>query len=502
METRFYQDDDDNRVALLLSAGTPAMTARLAAFFSKYGASAVTTVHGSRGKNSSVPGFLAPFDEVYLGNEDFENVLVGLGAAYLSILKTPSFGVDDYEKILTQLFALPPKMANNMAREIDTDDILKSSKGDEGLWTSITNKLTEGARNILNWGASVLQLPWEMDQTQKYDIDCLFEMSMLGEKIAKLNRRVRLMKSQALLAANTGLMMTGDPGTSDQDEIDQYVGDVFSRAASRNLPPAMLGGLAPLAQFGRAATAAEGAQIMRQAGVTTTPAAGNGEAQVSMGKPLNVGYKNAVTKIMNMNPSKALLLGAGLGVTPMAIKGILRLAKGAMNRGDIEENQGIGDAYSTVATDYGDTAADAWLMGDIAGVMNAIADEATGDATCGDPEMDDLIANTIVDEMSGDIEESDPEVGGILMRARINRARKTAANRSMRNERRQLRHSRKVAQMRDLQAAKLSRKRNYANYDDAGPAQYQEPEMDNGTGFDSGADMGGGDDTAIPFPEF
>lgn len=494
METRYYTDDSDNRIALLLSAGTPAMTARLASFFSKYGASAVSTVHGSRGKASNVPGFLAVFDEEYIQNTDFENVLVGLGAAYLSVLKQPSFGVDQYENILTTTFQLPPGMANKMAREIDTEDILKSSKGDEGLWTSITNKLTEGARNILNWGASVLQLPWEIDQTQKYDIDCLFEMSLLGEAVAKLNRRVRLMKSQALLQANTGLFATGDPSMSEQDEIDNYVGDVFGRASARQLPPSIMGGLAPLAQFGRAATAAEGKAIMAQAGISST-ATPSGEAKVVAGKPLNVGYKNAVQKIMTMNPSKALLMGAGIGLTPMAIKGILKLAKGALNKGDIEENQGIGDAYSTVATDYGDTAADAWLAGDIAGVMNAIADEATGDATCGDPEMDDLIANTIVDEMMGDIEESDPEVGGILMRARINRARKTAANRSRRNERKQIKMARKRDQMLDLQEAKSGRKQAYADYQQPG-----EQEADFNEDF--GGDQEGGDDTTIPFPEF
>lgn len=488
-----------NKAAVILASMSPDMVEDIISLVNARGRGILGDIFEAQGTaaNSTNVRFLAVFSNSFIAEEDFEDTYLGFATVALSALRKPNYGNDEYQQILSQAYGLPWEIADPLAKKIETYDVLGGADKNQSYWTRFTDMLGEGVRRSVNWAANVLQLPWENDQDQKYDIDFLYEMKLLGQVVADLNSRARLMTAQAAINTNMGVLQTGDPMIGDQESADMMVGDTFKMARLRQLPKAVFGTASPIARMGHAATAAKAKNVLSQAGYHVS------KGKLTNTQPKHPAMKHAVDKILNMRPSSALLAGGLLGATPVAIKLIADLAKmrkqGQM--GDVD-----GDAYSTISTAFGDTVADAWLTGDIESVFKHIGDEANEDISTGDPELDAAIEASVMQELAGDIDEMSPEVGGLFTRWRINAAKKQASRRMRRQYKKAGRQFRKNREMAELTSARNMRRNSYMDM-----PQMERFQGDQGGGEDNyvpsdemmsdeGADMGG-DMNTLPFPE-
>jgi len=359
---------------------------------------------------------LAILSREYMADEDVPLVLLGLSTVMFGTMrKANMLGMDQYKEILRDAFSLDAAMAESIAKNIETYDVIpwKDSAGNFN-WLAIGEKILEGLRKAANWLPERLGIPWEIDQNQKYDRDFLYEMSKLGEAIVSLNRRARLMTSQAQISLSLGMLSTGDPET--EGDIDAEIGETFVRVIQRELPPAIYGSLAPLARLGRASTAQKATNILRTAGYGVTP---SGQlAQVS--PPTNKKVHKIVSQILAMKPSKAALLGAAAGFLPAFL--ISLLSKKSALSGDIT----ISDSETAreIADLYGDSIADAWLVGDIEEIVKHALNDASQEVSIDDPDAEQKIDKAVAEEIAGDIENMDPEIGGWWSRLKRNWARR------------------------------------------------------------------------------
>lgn len=408
-----------DKALLILSAMSPDMVDDIFQLFSSRGRGVIAEISADA-RNSEVPQFLGIFSDAYIGAADFKDVWIGFGTVVLGEMRKPDFSNDRWENYVKSAYSLPSSMAAAVAKRVETSDILSSVKDDAALWETIANKLANAARQAMNWSASVLQLPYEIDANQKYDVDFLYELSLFGKAIRELNERARLMNAQAKIAVGMNSMMTGDPGTDPQDAADMYVGDVMGRVSTRVLPASVMGGMGPLASLGRSATAAEAVQIVRDSGYNVS-----GPNTVTSGRPRNSFVKKAVDKILNLSPGKSIAIGASLGLLPNAVSLVSDLIK---NR-----QKGDPDLYGDIAADigdmYGDTIADCWAQGDIDGIAKAVLQDAHNTVTTGDPDLDAALDAEAFGDIEDDLSDLDPEVGGLFTRFRTNNMRRRAARR-------------------------------------------------------------------------
>lgn len=488
-----------NKAAVLLASMSPDMVEDIISLVNARGRGILGDIFEAQGTaaNSTNVRFLAVFSNAYIAEEDFEETYLGFATVALSALRKPSYGNDEYQQILSQAYGLPWEIADPLAKKIESYDILGGADKNQSYWTQFTDMLGEGVRRSVNWAANVLQMPWENDQDQKYDIDFLYEMKLLGQVVADLNSRARLMTAQAAINTNMGVLQTGDPMMGDQESADMMVGDTFKMARLRQLPKMIFGTANPIARMGQAATAAKAKNVLGQAGYAVT------KGKMVNVAPKHPAMKHAVDKILNMKPSSALLAGGLLGATPVAIKLIADLAK--MRKGSQGQGDVYGDAYSTLSTAYGDTVADAWMMGDIEGVMSHIGHEANEDVTTGDPEMDSAIEAAVMQELSGDIDDMSPEVGGIFTRWRINAAKKQASRRMRRQYSKAGRQSRKNIERQELVRSKGARRNAYMDmpqmqqFEQDGQGQGEDDYMPSDDQMEGSYDDGGMN--TLPFPE-
>lgn len=412
----FYPESERySKGALILASMSPDMVADIIATVQAKGASLKDDLYGpeSIGTLGGTARFMGWFSNSYISYADFDKVWTGFSVLVLDAFRNPKIANDNYKSVLQGAYSLPESMAEAISKQIETEDIIGAGK-ELGMWSTMLAKFKEGVRETLNWGAGLINMPWEVDQTQAYDVDFLYELSLLGEAADKLTSRFRLMTAQVAIQKNLGILTMGDIEGGDVEIADAYVGDVFRRLTARSVPPAIMGGAAPLLMAGQKATKTEAAQVMRDAGYKT-----NAQDQVVAGPAKTPAFKQAIDKMINMKPSTAMLIGAGLGLTPIAIKAIAsRIGKG---RGDVMGDVD-GDAYSTIATHYGPEAGDLWAAGDVEGLFGHIAELADEDVSTGDPDLD----LEIMGEVEADDAYGDTEVGGVFRRARANRLMKQA----------------------------------------------------------------------------
>lgn len=429
MFSYYPQRPEWNDAAVLLDMMSADQIAKIVSLVNARGTSVISDIKSKDRMNSL--SVMAILDERYVPSEDLEMVALGLSTVLLSQIRKPKMGNDEYQVILQDAFALPGAMAEVAAKRIETEDILGSSyKDPQGAllpwYEEFSNAIREGTRKMLNAVPEILTVPWEIDQDQSYDLDLLYEYKLLGGVVSELNSRARLMAGQAALNQTMGLMQTGDvEGLGDAEQHEIAVGDAVRHFSLRNLPKTVFGGMLHLRKVGKRHSHALASQMSAASGIKASK--GGALRQTKPGHP---GLKAALDKALSAKPTAALALGGMFGAAPMAIK----LAKSLFSHkatGDVDSE--VGDV---IANDYGHSAARAWLMGDVEGMMHAIQQQASDDITTGDPDLDDAIEASIHDAHSGDVDTFGPEVGGLFMRARINRAKKKYAKHTRANKKR------------------------------------------------------------------
>lgn len=455
MKNYFPNNPKLNKAATILATMSPDMVEDIVQLVQLRGRAVITDVAADI--NQSGPRPLAIFSRNYITDEDFSHVFLGFNTVNLASMRTLSSDMDFYERTLMNAFSLPRQIATPIAKTIETYDVLGGvSADDKRAWyTKMSQRIQETIRQSANWATSVLQIPFENDQDQAFDIDYLYELKLLGKAVDDLASRSRLMTAQAAIAQGMGLYKAGDGETGDVDgdpsfEAEAYIGDVFAPLMGAPMPSSIFGGLAGVAKMGRTSSQARAQRVISDAGLSNCS-----KESKSVKNPA---LRKAIDKIANIKPGKLALMAGGLGFAPFAIKAIRSII--ANNK----SSKQTGDVTNDLSEVFGDVFGNAWEIGDVATVLSEI-DSLSGDIeTTGDAELDELIIGDVLAELeeSGDAEMyGDAEIGGIFKRMRINAAMR-------RGKRRRRRSVRKVAKQRrkDGENNRLVRARRFASEQD------------------------------------
>lgn len=455
MKNTFYEDDELNAAAVLLSSTSPDIVDSVIRLVRKEGAGLTTTLFASaasaKGSHSRP---LAIMSKQFVPSDLFEDVWRGLCLILMGTLRNQKLGHDEWEKYLQSGYSLPPAIASALADRIDSEDILHAAG--EGKVRELWNTVKEGARKVLNAGARNFGLPWEIDQNQEYDVDRLNEIRTAGIVVRELDDRVRLVNGQTLIAKNMGLFTAkgqGDPsGSSPLTEL----GDACYEIGTPALPLEMYGGLGKLFKLGR------GTSFHKAASAASEAKAGGGGAIGSL-----------FLSLLQSEPIKD------------AIRNLVSSGKGDAEYGDAE---GMGDV---VAAEYGDAMAEHYRNGDVEAMIGEIlqqAGEPHDNFTTGDPRLDAVIESQALGEIEGDPIYSDPQVGGLLTNWKIRRMKARAARLRRKNLKRS---SKQRAKDREAEALERARQelaaakagegyQEYSGFQDTGYTEQQQQSTDSG----------------------
>lgn len=413
MQKLYPSNSRHNKAALVLSSMSDDMISDIIDLVQTRGRGIIAEISSNRERGLSP---LAIFSRSLMTDDDFEMVWVGFNTLQIASMRSLKSDFDFYESTLKNAFGLPSEMASALAKTIETYDIIGvTSPGQPApaWYTNLGAQIAEKVRQISNWSMDVLHLPFENDQDQRYDIDFLYELRLLGKAVDELNSRARLMNAQASISAGMGLFKPSESGDIEGDPLyaPTLIGDTFSPLLLSALPKAIYGHFDNVARMGRLASTAKAKVLSAVAGVP-----GKNPASLS-----NVGVDPTIGQALSsaMNGDYSGLTGFILKSPPDKIASLMSSFKRSLLGGDV-----MGDITSGIGDLYGDTVAQAWEAGDVQGVISAIGDLAAADYTTGDPELDEMIVGDVLQSLSetGDLDYGDPEIGGLIKRARINAA--------------------------------------------------------------------------------
>lgn len=435
------------------------------------------------------PKPLAVLSRSFIDDADFPYVYTGLLTTILASMRTLQSDNDFYQSTLMKAFSLPREIAEPIAKQIETYDILGGVKeADKRAWyTKASQAIQEQIRKSVNWGAGLLNSDWENDQDQQYDIDYLYELRLFGEQVDKLNSRARLMRSQAAISSGLKLFMPADSESGDvfgdsEDDAELAVGDAIAPLVGSPLPLSVMGGFSSLARMGKAASTARFQTVLAKAG----------HSQHSSHKHNGVKHpkvRRAVDKILQAKPGKLALAAGAVGFAPFAIKAIASVVK------KMKVGQAMGDVTDNVTDLYGDVAGHHFKAGNIGAFLAELLGAAGPLETTGDPAMDELIigdvSQDIAEDEAGDPDSiyGDAEIGGLLKRIRTNMAIRRGNRRQRRAATKTGNQNRRNSETYALQQAKdFANSQGYsqANYDDAQGYQDSGDQGDYSGGYDPG----------------
>jgi hypothetical protein len=390
----------------------------------------------------------------FMSYTDVPAALSGLTTIMLAFIQKQKLGPDEYQQVFEDAFGLPTLLAKKFADDIESyDKIVADANADgkiaisEGLQL-ISQTLQEGARRLTNGLSDVLGigtiLNW--DQSQVYDVDALDEIVRMGEVVAGMRRRNRLMAGQALLSAQMGVFRVG---TGDAEEGDAEMGDaasgllgnILSKLGRKRLPAALLGpGTTALTERAARANVETGKALLNEAGMSATKAGvSNTHAPTKRGSIL----KSALKSVLSMNPTVAVVKGAA---------GLMRKKDPKRNLGDAlygDPANGKNDQlYGQVRDEFGSSIADAWKMGDVEGMMGEVlAEFGDADSDILETADRDLVeqAGEAIDDAYGEIIDSmSPEMGGVYKRALTRKAVAKGLQKDAKDQRQMLKVSSKI----------------------------------------------------------
>jgi len=336
------------------------------------------------------PHILGVMGSDFCKAQDVPGVLLGLSTVIMASLRKPKMGPDEYADILATAFGLPTLLARGYANQIESyDSIIADANQDQKAEFSehlqqYVNVLEEGARRIVNGLSNALGLSTVLnwDQTQDYDVDFLDELYNLGEIVVKLNRRARLMSGQSLIMAQMQLFQTGDI-EEEGDPLAEMVGDIVAAAGARALPASLTGNFRDTMLKARRASLGMGQSLFSHAGIGVNPAT----KQLTTTPTTQAGgrLRTLLSKVLTKNPVVATILGASK---------LLSGAKKKLLSSSKSSDSGVGDVvslYGDIAEGYGEPLADAWLIGDVEGIVDALTGDLPPDSTR--PFNDGLLGN-------------------------------------------------------------------------------------------------------------
>lgn len=413
MSKLYIGNSRHNKAAAILSSMSDDMISDIVDLVSSRGRNVISDISSNRERGLSP---LAIFSRSLMTDDDFDMVWLGYNTVQIASMRTLKSDFDFYESTLKNAFGLPSEMAAALAKTIETYDIIGvTSPGQPtpAWYSNLGNQIAEKVRQISNWSMDILHLPFENDQDQKYDIDFLYELRLLGKAVDELNARSRLMNAQASISAGMGLFKPGEAGDIENDPsyAPALIGDVFSPLLLSSLPKMIFGRFDKVSQMGRLASSAKAKRVTAAAGITGK--APLNSSSVAVDPSISSALQSA------MNGDYSALTDLSLKSSPDKIVSLMQSYKRSLLGGDV-----MGDISESIGDIYGDAVGQAWAAGDIQGVISGIGELADDQYTTGDPDLDQQIIGDVLAELSqtGDLSYGDPEIGGLLKRARINAA--------------------------------------------------------------------------------
>jgi len=419
MSLSYYPSNPSfNEAAVLLDMMSADQMRKVVELISSRGASVIVEIKGRDRHSGGGISPLAILDSKFVPSDTLEHVAIGLNTLLLGALRKPLVGTTGYKDILMAAFNLEAGIAEKIANKIETRDVLGTSYDDKtGIKQNFIKKwalsIVQFANDLANEIPGVKTLGLEIDYTQEYDLDFLYELKLLGAEVVELNQRAALMSAQAQIFTQKALFQGDVEGLGDADYGDLELGDTIRMASARNMPNLLFTSLSNVKTMGDKNKARARHKIKSIAsGNTTSPQ-----------------LKSSLRNVLKGNVGKALLMGTGIGLAPMAIRGLINLAsKSKSGSGDID----YGDIHQSLSDAYGDVVADRWAEGDIEGMMGEIERDGSVHETTGDADLDGDIEDAVGDLMVGDIDELGPQLGGLFMRARINAQKRKKRRRTRR----------------------------------------------------------------------
>lgn len=480
---QYYSDPRLDKAAAILASFSPDIVADMRDVLTREGTNVMSKLFGREGGGAaSSGGQLRPFalfSRTYIADEDFRLVWLGFTTIMLSSINKPAWGNDEYETVLKDGFALPSEIAKPLANQIESYDPLKNlDAAGASSWTKIKSYVSEGARKVLNWGARVAQLPWYNDQSQKADLDFLYELRNLGRVVDDLMARSRLMSAQAMISSDLGVL-NAQVASGDVAYGDIEVGAVESalRLGQKNAPQELYGDALPLYR-----KCMDTHHSRLRALAQRERASQNGDVEQGFAwLPVLANLASGLVKTLKAKKNVAPATSA-----------------------NADKSEETGDLYGDIADNYGDAMADAWLSGDPENILDAFGDLlAESPDTTGDPELDAAIIDTVTNQ-TGDAYANDPEIGNAFTRMRIRNLMRKANRRKRKAYKRAAKQRRKNALAAELARAEDLANRNYdviADIPDQGDQTSLPPDL-GAEGWDSNVDQDQGPDAfnAASFP--
>lgn len=436
-----------------------------------------------------VPPFMAILSRAYMRDADARKVLIGFGTLVLAAMKTNKLAGSKsyYAEVLGKAYNLPTSFAAAIASKIETEDILGATMDDptganQGTWSAIKNSIVGTAKTLAN---QVLSLPGismlgiSLEQNQEYDLDALYEWSLLGDAVTDLNRRTRLMKASAMIQTTSGMLgaaatgdVDGDVEDGDVQWADMHIGDMLQSSALRRMPNVVYGPYANLAGLGAQAQSAQAATAVQEAGYSK-----NASGQVVKTSSPRTALGRAMNKILGGSVGKTAGIAFAGGAAVPLIAGMISAMK---SRGDVE----AGDVQDELENAYGSSMAEALQHaqeGDIDPLIAEFADLAVGDLSTGNAEIDQALRAANEDEYGDLLSEGDPEVGGLFSRMRANMAMRRRIKHQGRRFRKSTRAASRAQRKEDKLRARLGKRGAVtSDYRTEAPAYEEQEESDGG----------------------
>jgi hypothetical protein len=372
---RYFSDDSRNKAAMILASMSADMVNDIIELINTSGGGLTSLLFA---EEAGPPRPLAMFSDSFIADADFPNVWVGFLTVQMAELRRAGKDAEQYAQILIDAYNIPNELAAPLAAKINTYDVIGGdykNKGQESAWyKNMGAKISEMIRRVANVPSNLFNLNGFLynDETSKYDVDYLAELSTLGEVACDLMARGRLMKGQALINANMGIMAVGDVEEGDVAEVAFNALKSLSRSP---IPALLFGGAKKLAESGTKMNLDKARTLLAQAGILKDDS--------SIVRSSNPELKNAVLDILEGKPTVYSLFDK----EPTSAE-IQRFARRYSAPNDAERDA----VYSIVADQWGDPAAKAWSEGDVYALCHAIMRKAnTPTPTTGDVEADAAI---------------------------------------------------------------------------------------------------------------
>lgn len=422
---QFSQDSRINRAMTFLATLPSDLVTDIQSACNAKGA----TLQGDLSQASSGPRPYAILSRSVVKDDKFGHLLMGLNTVLLAGIGDQNKDKDFYAHIFEKAFGIDSIQAAKIADRVETYDVVGGTPSGRLPWYR-----TVGSR-FWEWtkaGVNSL-LGTDFNESQKWDIDVIYEFFSLGKAIEDLYTRAEFVKGAGIAAGMTGATLDmdsgkGDPVSAGRNNMVRLMAAV-TPLMRPSLPDNVYGDLAPIVRAHRSRSAANLAHMCQKAGMIDR------SGRPGIGDVQDPGMAAAIGSLLNGDLTPGMVLAGDPAIPKNRLGRALAELFGLSDLASVHHN-----TSNDIREDFGDPVADAYMAGDVNGMMAALNQFTGPIATTGDTGLDEAIIGDVISELkeTGDYVH-DPEcktMGGLFTRWRINAAIRRGKRRARKARRR------------------------------------------------------------------